>query len=64
MHQASKTKDHQQQQQQRFLDYVGLKLGMDSATHEAKDWGDIATVFGSHTKPPFYKSAMVKNMLC
>ena len=41
------------------LDSVGIRLAMDSAANEAKDWGDVATVFGSHTKPPFYKSAMV-----
>mmetsp|Transcript_64739 Transcript_64739/g.121337 ORF Transcript_64739/g.121337 Transcript_64739/m.121337 type:complete len:118 (+) Transcript_64739:1203-1556(+) len=58
------------------LDLVGLRrsgqstgadglrtvgLGGDPSESSAKDWGDVAAVFSTHTKPSFFKAAFVRN---
>eukprot|EP00615_Pteridomonas_danica_P006534 CAMPEP_0114344618 /NCGR_PEP_ID=MMETSP0101-20121206/11565_1 /TAXON_ID=38822 ORGANISM="Pteridomonas danica, Strain PT" /NCGR_SAMPLE_ID=MMETSP0101 /ASSEMBLY_ACC=CAM_ASM_000211 /LENGTH=411 /DNA_ID=CAMNT_0001480077 /DNA_START=181 /DNA_END=1413 /DNA_ORIENTATION=- len=43
------------------LDFVGLKKGVSPWSKEGQDWGDIATVFGTHTKPSFYKAAIIRD---
>mmetsp|Transcript_90519 Transcript_90519/g.180671 ORF Transcript_90519/g.180671 Transcript_90519/m.180671 type:complete len:164 (+) Transcript_90519:351-842(+) len=39
----------------------GLMQGVSAQHSSSKDWGDVAAVFSTHTKPSFFKAAFVRN---